>query len=45
MTYYDAQRLNLGLFQPDVNVLWDLGPHDLSLLADLKDKTPVHVPG
>jgi predicted dehydrogenase len=43
ITYYDAQRLNLGLFQPDVNVLWDLGPHDLSLLADLKDETPVHV--
>ncbi|QEX17079.1 oxidoreductase [Hypericibacter terrae] len=43
VTYYDAQRLNLGLFQPDVNVLWDLGPHDLSLLADLKDEIPVHV--
>jgi predicted dehydrogenase len=43
MTYYDAQRLNLGLFQPDVNVLWDLGPHDLSLLASLKDEIPVRV--
>jgi predicted dehydrogenase len=43
ITYYEAQRLNLGLFQPDVNVLWDLGPHDLSLLADLRDEMPVQV--
>jgi predicted dehydrogenase len=43
ITYYDAQRLNLGLFRPDVNVLWDLGPHDLSLLASLKDEIPVRV--
>jgi predicted dehydrogenase len=43
ITYYDAQRLNLGLFQPDVNVLWDLGPHDLSLLASLKDEIPVRI--
>ncbi|MGH6883013.1 Gfo/Idh/MocA family protein [Hypericibacter sp.] len=43
VTYYDSQRLNLGLFQPDVNVLWDLGPHDLALLADFRDETPVQV--
>jgi predicted dehydrogenase len=30
--YVDAARLNLGLFQPDINVLWDLAPHDLSIL-------------
>ena len=27
--YYDSTRVNLGLFQHDVNVLWDLAPHDL----------------
>jgi len=41
--YYDSVRLNLGLFQPDVNVLWDLAPHDFSLLTYLLDKKPVHV--
>lgn len=30
--YYDSTRVNLGLFQHDVNVLWDLAPHDLSIL-------------
>ena len=30
--YYDSMRVNLGLFQHDVNVLWDLAPHDLSIL-------------
>ena len=43
ITYYEAQRLNLGLFQPDMNVLWDLGPHDLSLLADLRNEMPVRI--
>src|SRR5262245_4186537 len=33
--YYDSVRLNLGLFQPDVNVLWDLAPHDFSVLTHL----------
>jgi predicted dehydrogenase len=41
--YYDSVRLNLGLFQPDVNVLWDLAPHDFSLLSYLIQKKPVHV--
>src|SRR5438093_8057514 len=36
-------RLKLGLFQPDVNVLWDLAPHDFSLLTYLLDKKPLHV--
>lgn len=31
--YYDSQRVNLGLFQSDVDVLWDLAPHDLSIIA------------
>ena len=41
--YYDSVRLNLGLFQPDVNVLWDLAPHDFSVLTYLLDKKPIHV--
>jgi predicted dehydrogenase len=37
--YFDSTRINLGLFQPDVNVLWDLAPHDISILNYLvKDK-------
>jgi predicted dehydrogenase len=30
--YYDSVRINLGLFQHDVNVLWDLAPHDISIM-------------
>jgi predicted dehydrogenase len=30
--YFDSMRVNLGLFQPDVNCLWDLAPHDLSVI-------------
>ena len=30
--YYDSTRMNLGLFQQDVNVIWDLAPHDISIL-------------
>jgi predicted dehydrogenase len=41
--YYDSVRLNLGLFQPDVNVLWDLAPHDFSLLTHLLGKEPIRV--
>jgi predicted dehydrogenase len=41
--YYDSMRVNLGLFQPDVNVLWDLAPHDLSIIDYLFDSEPVHV--
>jgi len=41
--YCDSVRLNLGLFQSDVNVLWDLAPHDFSLLTYLLDKKPVRV--
>jgi predicted dehydrogenase len=37
--YYDSTRANLGLFQHDVNVIWDLAPHDLSIVDYLlKDK-------
>jgi predicted dehydrogenase len=37
--YYDSLRVNLGLFQHDVNVIWDLAPHDLSIMDYvIKDK-------
>jgi predicted dehydrogenase len=38
--YYDSTRVNLGLFQHDVNVVWDLAPHDLSIIDYLIQKTP-----
>lgn len=41
--YLDAVRANLGLLQPDINVMWDLGPHDLSLMQYILDAFPVKV--
>jgi predicted dehydrogenase len=41
--YFDSSRINLGLFQPDVNVIWDLAPHDLSILTYLVDELPVSI--
>jgi predicted dehydrogenase len=41
--YFDSTRINLGLFQPDVNVLWDLAPHDISILNYLKSEKPYSV--
>ncbi|MGH2566886.1 MAG: Gfo/Idh/MocA family protein [Bacteroidota bacterium] len=38
--YIDSVRINLGLFQHDVNVLWDLAPHDLSIVDYLVGKSP-----
>jgi predicted dehydrogenase len=38
--YYDSTRVNLGLFQHDVNVVWDLAPHDLSILDYLIKESP-----
>ncbi len=35
MIYYDSTRVNLGLFQQDVDVIWDLAPHDISIMAYL----------
>lgn len=32
ITYFDSVRINLGLFQHDVNVVWDLAPHDLAIM-------------
>lgn len=41
--YYDSTRVNLGLFQHDVNVIWDLAPHDLSIMDYVLDEKPVAV--
>ena len=38
--YYDSTRVNLGLFQHDVNVIWDLAPHDLSVMDYLIPEKP-----
>lgn len=38
--YYDSMRVNLGLFQHDVNVIWDLAPHDLSIMSHLITEKP-----
>ena len=38
--YYDSLRVNLGLFQHDVSVIWDLAPHDLSIMDHLIGKEP-----
>src|SRR6267378_1623832 len=51
--YYDSVRVNLGLFQPDVNVIWDLAVHDLSIMDYVLPIKPVavsatgisHIPG
>jgi predicted dehydrogenase len=41
--YYDSTRVNLGLFQHDVNVIWDLAPHDLSIMDYLIQDHPLGV--
>jgi predicted dehydrogenase len=41
--YYDSSRINLGLFQHDVNVIWDLAPHDLAIMNYLIDAQPESV--
>lgn len=41
--HVDAIRVNLGLFQPDINVLWDLAPHDLSILNYILGAEPIEV--
>ena len=38
--YYDSTRVNLGLFQHDANVVWDLAPHDLSIIDYLIEDVP-----
>ena len=41
--YFDSVRVNLGLFQHDVNVIWDLAPHDLSIMDYLLEQRPLAV--
>jgi predicted dehydrogenase len=41
--YYDSIRVNLGLFQPDVNVIWDLAAHDFAIMDYLFDDEPVAI--
>jgi predicted dehydrogenase len=41
--YYDSLRVNLGLFQHDVNVIWDLAPHDLSIMDYIIRETPTAI--
>lgn len=41
--YFDSVRINLGLIQRDVNVLWDLAPHDIAILEHLVKERPVSV--
>jgi predicted dehydrogenase len=43
ITYFDSLRVNLGLFRPDMNVLWDLAPHDFSIMGYIFDEEPVYV--
>jgi predicted dehydrogenase len=41
--FISTSRVNLGLHQPDVSVVWDLGPHDFSILRYWLEETPTHV--
>ena len=41
--YLDSTRINLGLFQSDINVLWDLAPHDISILNYIVNDRPYSV--
>jgi predicted dehydrogenase len=41
--YLDTARLNLGLYQHDLDVIWDLAPHDISILLYLLDQDPISV--
>jgi predicted dehydrogenase len=41
--YISSRRLNLGLFQNDINVAWDLAPHDISIILYVLDHKPVSV--
>src|SRR3989449_8958104 len=41
--YFESVRINLGLIQTDVNVVWDLAPHDVSIMDYLIGEEPVSV--
>jgi predicted dehydrogenase len=43
LLYFDSVRINLGLFQHDVNVVWDLAPHDLSIMDHVVGRMPTEL--
>ncbi len=43
LMYMSSRRLNLGLFQKDINVAWDLAPHDISIMQYLIGEAPIAV--
>lgn len=43
LLYISSRRLNLGLFQKDINVTWDLAPHDISIILYVTGKPPISV--
>jgi predicted dehydrogenase len=43
LRYISARRLNLGLFQKDINVTWDLAPHDISIILYVMEESPTAV--
>jgi len=43
LLYFDATRINLGLFQNDINVVWDLAPHDFSIMDFVLARQPLAV--
>jgi predicted dehydrogenase len=43
LQYISARRLNLGLIQKDINVAWDLAPHDISIILYILEETPISV--
>ncbi len=43
--YISCVRVNLGLFQPDINVVWDLAPHDISIILYILNEFPLSING
>jgi predicted dehydrogenase len=43
LLYFDSVRINLGLFQRDINVVWDLAPHDLAIMDFIINRQPLSV--
>ncbi len=43
LLYISSRRLNLGLFQKDINVVWDLAPHDISIILYILEQAPLSV--
>jgi len=43
LLYFDSVRINLGLVQSDINVLWDLAPHDFAIMDHICDREPISI--